>query len=335
MSDPTKTRSRMPDVPEAAAAPDADATATARSRRRQCRRRRASRTGPPHWSPTPPAEAPPTMLVQEERVRTRLRRRPSAALTPQQTATTAQVIDLEGVRADERRPRWPTSPRCMSSARSPGAAILPPASSPGPLPSPRCARPCSRPAPPRTRPRPSAARSGRRLPNRPSPRSTPRRSTPPATTTPARNCAQAARSAVAQARIFDMPELQEGRYAGEFLVSEGNGRISREIITVLSGETLQATAILGKVTASGKYKVLDPAAVDGSEARRRRSSTTRSMPRPPIPRASPSCVWPRSTPPSWSGLTASPGVSRPPRSASSPRFPSSPADVRHFQVGQR
>ena len=34
-----------------------------------------------------------------------------------------------------------------------------------------------------------------------------------------------------------MPELQEGRYAGEFVVSEGNGKISRESITVLSGET--------------------------------------------------------------------------------------------------
>jgi predicted small secreted protein len=63
-----------------------------------------------------------------------------------------------------------------------------------------------------------------------------------------------------------MPELQEGRYAGEFVVSEGNGKISRETITVLSGETLEAGAVLGKVTASGKYKVLDPAAVDGSEA---------------------------------------------------------------------
>jgi hypothetical protein len=56
-----------------------------------------------------------------------------------------------------------------------------------------------------------------------------------------------------------MPELQEGRYAGEFIVSEGNGKISRETITVLSGEILEAG------TASGKYKVLDPAAVDGSE----------------------------------------------------------------------
>ena len=62
-----------------------------------------------------------------------------------------------------------------------------------------------------------------------------------------------------------MPELSECRYAGEFIVSEGNGRISRETITVLSGETLQAAAVLGRVTVSGKYKALDPAAVDGSE----------------------------------------------------------------------
>jgi hypothetical protein len=62
-----------------------------------------------------------------------------------------------------------------------------------------------------------------------------------------------------------MPVLNEGRYAGEFIVSEGNGRISRETITVLSGQNLQAAAVLGKITASGKYKVLDPAASDGSQ----------------------------------------------------------------------
>jgi Bacteriophage lambda head decoration protein D len=62
-----------------------------------------------------------------------------------------------------------------------------------------------------------------------------------------------------------MSELQEARYAGEFIVSEGNGSISRETVTVLSGEILEAGAVLGKVTASGKYKALDPAAVDGSE----------------------------------------------------------------------
>jgi hypothetical protein len=62
-----------------------------------------------------------------------------------------------------------------------------------------------------------------------------------------------------------MPVLTEGRYAGEFVVSEGNGRISRETITVLSGQNLTAAAVLGKVTASGKYKALNPAAADGSE----------------------------------------------------------------------
>jgi hypothetical protein len=59
--------------------------------------------------------------------------------------------------------------------------------------------------------------------------------------------------------------LNEGRYAGEFVVSEGNGKISREIITVLSGQNLVAAAVLGKVTASGKFKALNPAAADGSE----------------------------------------------------------------------
>lgn len=62
-----------------------------------------------------------------------------------------------------------------------------------------------------------------------------------------------------------MPELQEGQYAGEFIVSEGNGTISRESITVLSGETLEVGAVLGKETASGKYKTLDPVATDGSQ----------------------------------------------------------------------
>jgi hypothetical protein len=62
-----------------------------------------------------------------------------------------------------------------------------------------------------------------------------------------------------------MPELSEGRYAGEFVVSEGNGSISRETVTVLSGQNLEAAAILGKVTASGKYRALNPAGADGSQ----------------------------------------------------------------------
>jgi hypothetical protein len=62
-----------------------------------------------------------------------------------------------------------------------------------------------------------------------------------------------------------MPELQEGQHTGEFIVSEGNGTISRQTVTVLSGETLEAGAVLGKVGASGKYKVLNPAGADGSQ----------------------------------------------------------------------
>ncbi len=44
-----------------------------------------------------------------------------------------------------------------------------------------------------------------------------------------------------------MTELVETNHAGGFLVSEGNGSISREAITVLSGQNLQAGAVLGKV----------------------------------------------------------------------------------------
>ena len=131
-----------------------------------------------------------------------------------------------------------------------------------------------------------------------------------------------------------MPELQEGRYAGEFLVSEGNGRISRETITVLSGETLQAAAVLGEVTASGKYKALDPAAVDGSEAAAgilydAVDASAADAEGVAIVRLAEvnaaELVWP----------AASPRPSRPPRSASSLRSPSSPADAGSFLQGQR
>lgn len=62
-----------------------------------------------------------------------------------------------------------------------------------------------------------------------------------------------------------MTELTEKRGAGFHMVSEGNGNISREEITVKSGETLAVGEVLGKITASGKYVPIDLAAVDGSE----------------------------------------------------------------------
>lgn len=63
-----------------------------------------------------------------------------------------------------------------------------------------------------------------------------------------------------------MSEISEPVYNGEFLVSEGNGRISRDVITVASGSgVLTAGTVLGKITASGKFAAYNGAAADGSE----------------------------------------------------------------------
>lgn len=58
----------------------------------------------------------------------------------------------------------------------------------------------------------------------------------------------------------------EGKYTAEFLLSEGNGSISREQITVAAaaGAMVEGT-VLGKITASGKYVAYSNAAADGSE----------------------------------------------------------------------
>lgn len=61
-----------------------------------------------------------------------------------------------------------------------------------------------------------------------------------------------------------MVTLTEKRGPGEFLVSEANGSLSRETVTIDTGELLAGT-VLGKITASGKYVQVDLAAVDGSE----------------------------------------------------------------------
>lgn len=62
-----------------------------------------------------------------------------------------------------------------------------------------------------------------------------------------------------------MTTFTETSHAGEHILSEGNGDISRENITVLSGQNLVAGAVLGIVTASGKYAEYDNAASDGTE----------------------------------------------------------------------
>lgn len=45
-----------------------------------------------------------------------------------------------------------------------------------------------------------------------------------------------------------MTELTESQHKAEFLVTEANGSLSRETVTVLSGQTLKPGHVLGKVT---------------------------------------------------------------------------------------
>lgn len=48
--------------------------------------------------------------------------------------------------------------------------------------------------------------------------------------------------------------LNEGIHTGEFLLSEGNGTISREEVTVtLAGSALASGTVLAKLTSGGKY----------------------------------------------------------------------------------
>ena len=63
------------------------------------------------------------------------------------------------------------------------------------------------------------------------------------------------------------PILNEERFhTASYLVSEAQGYRSREQVIIATGSgELKAGAVLGKVTASGKYAPLDPDATDGSE----------------------------------------------------------------------
>lgn len=61
-----------------------------------------------------------------------------------------------------------------------------------------------------------------------------------------------------------MPVKTETRRAGDFVLSEANGNLSREQVIIDAGVLVPGT-VLGKITASGKYVAHAPAAVDGSE----------------------------------------------------------------------
>jgi hypothetical protein len=62
-----------------------------------------------------------------------------------------------------------------------------------------------------------------------------------------------------------MAVITEGRYAGEALVSEANGRRSRDVGTLITGQNLGAMRVLGQITVSGKWTAVAPSASDGSE----------------------------------------------------------------------
>lgn len=63
-----------------------------------------------------------------------------------------------------------------------------------------------------------------------------------------------------------MPTLTEGKRTAEFLLSEGEGAISRDVVTIVAGAgALVAGTVLGKITASGKYKAYASGNADGSQ----------------------------------------------------------------------
>jgi hypothetical protein len=59
--------------------------------------------------------------------------------------------------------------------------------------------------------------------------------------------------------------LVENWHDGGFIVSEANGHLSRDGITLTGGAFIMAGTVLGLVTASGNFAPLNPAAADGSQ----------------------------------------------------------------------
>lgn len=64
-----------------------------------------------------------------------------------------------------------------------------------------------------------------------------------------------------------MSSLTEGRYAGEFLLSEANGSLSREAgtVDVPAATTIEPGTVLGVVSGTGHYAAYDEANSDGTE----------------------------------------------------------------------
>lgn len=63
-----------------------------------------------------------------------------------------------------------------------------------------------------------------------------------------------------------MTVLTEGRHPGEFIINEAPGTYCREAIVIAAGSgKVEPNTVLGKVTATGKYKPATAAEVVGSE----------------------------------------------------------------------
>lgn len=62
-----------------------------------------------------------------------------------------------------------------------------------------------------------------------------------------------------------MSIIREGAHTAEFIISEGQGQISREKITIAAGAALAAGTVLGIVTASGRYAPYVNSASNGTE----------------------------------------------------------------------
>lgn len=63
-----------------------------------------------------------------------------------------------------------------------------------------------------------------------------------------------------------MSTLTEKNYQGDLILFEEDKDFSRELVTIAAGANLTLGAVLGKITANGKYAHSAPGAVDGSEA---------------------------------------------------------------------
>ncbi|MDX1251156.1 MAG: head decoration protein [Gammaproteobacteria bacterium] len=62
-----------------------------------------------------------------------------------------------------------------------------------------------------------------------------------------------------------MPAIKEPLNLGDLLKYEAPNLYSRDRVTVAAGQSLSLGAVLGRVTATGKVKQIDPSATDGSQ----------------------------------------------------------------------